>query len=351
MIRYALARAARLIGSLAAVSLITFGLLQLVPGSFAQLSQLGSTSLGSDSVDAEASANRANEVPAWLQYLTFMRGFVTWDMGPSYKYPQNSVESLIADALPVSLTLATLAIVLTLLLAVPIGVVAALRKGKIVDTGTMFVVTLLQALPGYLLALLLVLVFSVWLKVLPLRGWESPANLVIPVIALAAYPTAILARYVRSSMLESLREEYVTAALAKGGKPATVVVRHVLRNSLIPLVTAVGPIFAGLTVGTVFVEVLLGIPGIGRLFTLAARTRDMPLLMATTLVFAAILMIVNLLVDLAYGFLDPRIRHAEVAARKRPIGRRSIDAPSPSPGRSPGIDVTSTGISKRGAES
>ncbi|WP_431230649.1 ABC transporter permease [Paenarthrobacter nicotinovorans] len=328
MIRYAGERTLRLILSLFAVSLITFGMLQLVPGTFAQLSALGATSFGSTSGQVDVDATHAGDPSAWMQYPAFMKGFLTWNIGPSYKYPQNTVESLIGDALPVSLSLAALAITVTLLLAVPIGVISALRKGRLADTGTMFILTLLQALPGYLFALLLVLVFSVWLRVLPLSGWESPANLVIPVIALAAYPTAILARYVRSSMLESLKEEYVVAAFAKGGKPGTVVVRHVLRNSLIPLVTAVGPIFASLTIGTVFVEVLLGIPGIGRLFTLAARTRDMPLLMATTLVFALILMLVNLLVDITYGFLDPRIRHAEQRSqRRRPHKKTAVSGP------------------------
>lgn len=342
MIRYVATRVIRLILSLLAVSLITFWMLQLVPGTYAQLAALGSTSLGSSSGQTDIGAAQDSEGSAWLQYLGFMRGFVLWNMGPSYKYPQNSVESLIGDALPVSLTLAFTAIIVTLLLAVPIGSIAALRKGRLADNGTMFVLTLLQALPGYLFALLLVLIFSVWLQVLPLSGWDSPANMVIPVIALAAYPTALLARYVRTSMLESLREEYVVAALAKGGKPSTVVVRHVLRNSLIPLVTAVGPIFASLTIGTVFVEVLLGIPGIGRLFTVAARTRDMPLLMGTTLVFALILMIVNLLVDITYGLLDPRIRHAEQTSQRR-VSRHSRRWRGAATGATQAIRVTEGG--------
>lgn len=342
MIRYVAARVIRLVLSLLAVSLITFWMLQLVPGTYAQLAALGATSLGSSSGQTDIGAAQDSEGSAWLQYLGFMRGFVLWNMGPSYKYPQNSVESLIGDALPVSLTLAFTAIIVTLLLAVPIGSIAALRKGRLADNGTMFVLTLLQALPGYLFALLLVLIFSVWLQVLPLSGWDSPANIVIPVIALAAYPTALLARYVRTSMLESLREEYVVAALAKGGKPSTVVVRHVLRNSLIPLVTAVGPIFASLTIGTVFVEVLLGIPGIGRLFTVAARTRDMPLLMGTTLVFALILMIVNLLVDITYGLLDPRIRNAEQTFQRR-VSRHSRRGRDAATGATQAIRVTEGG--------
>ncbi|WP_205856350.1 ABC transporter permease [Phytoactinopolyspora endophytica] len=299
--------------SLIVVSIITFGLLQLVPGSFSDLADVGSTALGDQtSADGGDLVGRyGDDVPAWEQYVTFMQGLATWDMGPTYKYPQTSVEELIGEAFPVSLSLAVPATLLTLVIAIPIGMLAAVKKDRLADYGSIFTLTTIQALPGYLFALLLVLIFSVGLGWLPVRGWNGPEYMIIPVVALAVQPTAQLARYVRSSMLEALRDEYVTAAYAKGGAKRTVLVRHVLRNSLIPLVTVVGPIFAALATGTVFVEVLLGIPGLGRLFTLAARTRDMPLLMGTTLFFAAILMVLNLIVDLTYGLLDPRIRHEQ----------------------------------------
>lgn len=278
-------RLVRLVVSLVVVSIITFGLLQLVPGSFSELADVGSTALGDSADSGTGLAGRyGDDVPAWQQYLQFMQGVATWDMGPTFKYPQSSVEGLIAEAFPVSLSLAVPATLLTLMVAIPIGMLAAVKKDKLADYGSIFTLTTIQALPGYLFALMLVLVFSVGLGWLPVRGWAGPEYLIVPVVALAVQPTAMLARYVRSSMLEALRDDYVVAAMAKGGTKRTVLVCHVLRNSLIPLVTVVGPLFAALATGTVFVEVLLGIPGLGRLFTLAARTRDMPLLMRNNFV-------------------------------------------------------------------
>lgn len=332
MLRYLSRRLTRLILSLVAVSIITFGLLQLVPGSFAELANSGATDFDADSSGSALQQRYGDHIPAWEQYLTFMRGVATFDMGPSYRYPQSSVEELILDAFPVSLSLAVPATALTLLIAVPIGVLAAVKKDRLADYGTIFTLTTLQALPGYLFALLLVLIFAVGLGMLPVRGWAGPQHMIIPVIALAVQPTAMLARYVRSSMLEELREDYVIAARAKGGKSRTVLVRHVLRNSMIPLVTIVGPTFASLVTGTVFIEVLLGIPGLGQLFTGAARTRDMPLLMGTTLFFAFIFLLLNLIVDLIYGLLDPRIRHERSSGWRRP-GRPSRVRTSSARGR------------------
>lgn len=333
MLGYLARRLVRMVLSLVAVSLITFVLLQLVPGSFSELSNAGSTVYGDTGMvdGGESAANMGDQRPAWQQYLGFMQGLITWDMGPTYKYPQASVEELIGEAFPVSLTLAIPATLLTLVVAIPIGMLAAVKKDKLADYGSLFTLTTLQALPGYLFALLLVLIFSVGLNLLPVRGWKGPEYMIIPVIALAVQPTAVLARYVRSSMLEALRDEYVIAALAKGGTQSTVLVRHVLRNSMIPLVTVVGPIFAGLATGTVFVEVLLGIPGLGRLFSSAARQRDMPLLMGATMFFAIILMVMNLLVDVAYGLLDPRIRLEQSGATrrtKRPDGQGVTTEPA-----------------------
>ncbi|GAB3836003.1 ABC transporter permease [Kribbella italica] len=306
-------RIVRLVLSLLAVSVLTFTLLQLAPGNFADLQRVNSGAtnfggVGTESVVGELASRYGDDVPMWKQYLIFMKGALQWDFGPSYKYASRDVQDIIAEAFPVSATLALIAVVLALLIAVPIGVFAALRHNSKTDHGTMFLVTLGHALPSYLTAAFLILLFSATLKWLPSGGWSGPANLVLPVLALSLGPAAVLARYVRSSMLETLREEYVTAALAKGGPPRTVIVRHVLRNSLIPLVTVVGPLLAALMTGTVFVEALLRIPGLGLYFANAAASRDMPLLMGTALFFALILMVTNLVVDLVYGVLDPRIR-------------------------------------------
>lgn len=306
-------RLLRVLISLVAVSIIAFSLLQLAPGSFADIQRVssGATGMGAGEVQevaGEFARRYGDEVPAWQQYLLFMKGALTWDLGPSYRYPTQNVEDLIAQGLPVSATLAILATAVALAIAIPVGAFAALKQRSMWDTGSMFALTLAHSLPNYLIGVFLVVIFSGWLKVLPAAGWSSPANLVLPVIALSLGPLAVLARYVRSSMLETMREEYVTAAIAKGGRLSVVVRTHVLRNSLIPLVTVTGPMLASLMTGTVFIETMFRIPGLGLAFTQAAASRDMPLLMGTTLFFAIILMVTNLIVDLIYGLLDPRVR-------------------------------------------
>ena len=306
-------RIARIALSLVLVSLITFSLLQAAPGKFADIQalsqgagQLG-TSRAAETVAAIAS-RYGEDVPVWEQYARFMLGAVTWDFGPSFGYPNQTVQEIIASAFPVSALLAILAVVLALTIGVPVGVLAALRHNRPADYGPMFVLTLWYSLPSYLTAIFLMLIFASTFHVLESSGWGSPQNLIMPVLALALAPAAMLARYVRSSVLETLSEEYVVAAYAKGGPPRIVITRHVLRNSLIPLVTILGPLLAGLMTGTVFVETIFRVPGLGKFFVDAARTRDMPLLMGTALLFALIIMVMNLLVDLAYRVLDPRIR-------------------------------------------
>ncbi|NEE04329.1 ABC transporter permease [Phytoactinopolyspora halotolerans] len=323
LLRYLGSRAGRLALSLIAVSIITFGLLQLAPGNFADIQRVtsGATSIagtGTESMLAETQARYGEGTPVVEQYLTFMQGVVTWDMGPSYRYAGRAVEDIIESAFPVSATLAVLAVLLALLIAIPAGVYAALRQNSKSDHTTMFLVTLGHALPNYLIAAFLIIVFTAYLGWFPSSGWSTLDHVVLPVVALSLGPAAVLARYVRSSMLETLREEYVTAALAKGGPYRTVILRHALRNSLIPLVTVVGPLLAALMTGTVFVEALFRIPGLGYYAATAAASRDMPLLMGTVLFFALIIMVMNLLVDLTYGFLDPRIRAEGGWGRSRP---------------------------------
>lgn len=346
-------RVVRLVLSLIVVSILTFTLLQLAPGNFADLQRVtsGATNLGGTGTEqmvGEITRRYGEDVPVWRQYLIFMKGAVTWDFGPSYKYANRTVEDIIGQAFPVSATLAVVSVIVALLIALPIGVIAALRQNSIADYGTMFVVTLGHALPSYLTAAFLIVLFTATLHWLPSSGWDGPSNMIMPVLALSLGPAAVLARYVRSSMLETLREEYVTAALAKGGPQRTVVVRHALRNSLIPLVTVVGPLLASLMTGTVFVEALFRIPGLGLYFAAAAASRDMPLLMGSALFFALILMVTNTIVDLIYGFLDPRIRSGEGGwARSRPNSMAGSPRGPEDRGDEPGAD--SAAIDSRSA--
>jgi len=312
MVRYAVTRVLRLLLSVVAVSLLTFALLKSVPGSFAQLAS-SNIGIGLDQTSggvqtADGGQGTFQEPPAWLEYLQFMKALITWDLPYTYKYPQLTIGDVISQGFPITFTIAVSATLLTLLMAIPTGLAAALFKDSVLDRLLMVVSTALTALPGYLLVLILVLVFASGLGWLPTGGWDSPLSMVIPVGALALEGVAPMARYVRSSVLEQLREEYVVAALAKGGVRRTVMVRHVLRNSLIPLVTVAGPYFASLLTGTVFIEALLRIPGLGLYFATAAQSRDMPLLMGSTLFFALLLVVMNMLVDLSYRVLDPRVR-------------------------------------------
>lgn len=306
-------RLVRALVTILLVSALTFTLLQLAPGNFADLSAVTSgatmTAQGQRAEVITSFTQRYGpQVPAWQQYLIFMKGAVTWDMGPSYKYPSLSVEEIIATAFPVSASIAVLAVLAALVVAIPVGVIAARRRNGWLDNALMFVVSIGNGVPNYLMGAFLILLFVGALSVLPSGGWDGPANMVMPVIALAIGPTAVLSRYVRSSVIETLREDYVTTAIAKGGSPRTVMLKHVLRNSLIPVVTVVGPLVAQLMSGTVFIEVLFRIPGLGTYFTGAATSRDMPLLMGTTLFFATLLVVTNMIVDVSYGFLDPRTR-------------------------------------------
>jgi peptide/nickel transport system permease protein len=312
MFLYLVKRLVRMAASLVAVSILTFALLQAAPGSFSDVQQELSGSRGAGaSVQAQAdfTSRYGNQVPDWKQYLIFMRGAVTLNMGPAYEFPQLTVQGIIFKAFGVTATLALLAVLLALLLAIPLGVIAALRRNTGWDYSLMFVLTGLVSLPSYLMGLVLIIFFSVWFHLLPTGGWTGPQNLIMPVFALAFSSAGVLARYIRSSMIETLREDYVLAAYAKGGRPSTVIVRHALRNSLLPLVTVTGPLLASLMTGTVFVETIFQIPGLGLYFANAARVRDMPLLMGATLFFAFIIMAMNLIVDLTYRILDPRIRY------------------------------------------
>lgn len=306
-------RVMRMILCLIAVSLLTWMLLQLAPGDFQSIQAAGGGSVGlAQQASAEQvgnlTARYGEDIPSWQQYLTFMQGVVTGDMGPTYKYQHLTVEQIILRGFPISASLALGATLIAVVIAVPVGILAAVKRKTAWDSGPMFLVTLGHGLPNYLMGLVLVLIFASALQLLPPFGWNGPQNMILPMLALAASPIASLARYVRNAVLENLREEYVVAAKARGGRFRTIMSAHVLRNSLMPLVTVLGPMFASLATGTIFVESIFGIPGLGRYFTEAAVSRDMPLLMGSTLFFAALLMTMNLFVDLVYALLDPRVR-------------------------------------------
>jgi peptide/nickel transport system permease protein len=236
--------------------------------------------------------------------------------GPSYKYPTQNIEDIIARTLPVSLRMALLAIGVALLIGIPLGIIAAVWQNRILDRVVMFLSMIGSSIPSYVMAVLLCWALGVWLHLLPIIGWGAPINYVLPVISLSLGPIGTVTKYTRTTLVETMHQEYIRVARAKGGNFFQVTFKHALRNSLIPLVTVVGPMVASLTVGTVFVENMFAIPGLGQYYASAAINRDYPMVMATTLVFALLVMIMNLLVDLLHAALDPRVKQSLIQGSK-----------------------------------
>jgi ABC-type dipeptide/oligopeptide/nickel transport system permease component len=199
-------------------------------------------------------------------------------------------------------------VIVAVVIGLPLGILAAVKQNTIWDYLAMFLSMIGNSIPSYVLAVFLVLFFSLKLHLLPTAGWTEPKHVILPMLALGLGSVGGIARYMRTSLVESLRQDYIAAAWAKGGSFRRVVLGHALRNSLIPLITVLGPQLAHLMVGTVVIESYFRVPGLGSYFTLAANTRDFPLLMTSSIFFAFVIMAMNLIVDLTYGFLDPRIR-------------------------------------------
>ena len=250
--------------------------------------------------------------PWYLQYLSYVDGLLRGQLGLSFKYPERPVWSLIAGGLPVSLGLGGAALVLSLAAGVPAGVLAALWRNTWRDTALMAFMLGLYSVPSFVLIPLL-WVANLWLynaklPSLPVAGWGRPEHWVLPVLVLAAANVGYIARLMRSSLLEVLRQDFVRTARAKGVPERLVLIRHVLRNALLPLLTLLGPASAQLVTGAFVVENLFAIPGIGFLTVQSIGQRDYPVIQATTLLLGAAVVAMNLVADLAYAVADPRIR-------------------------------------------
>ncbi len=249
--------------------------------------------------------------PMWKQYLLYLRDILHGQFGPSYVNTSRTASDIVRAFFPVSIQLGLVAMVIGGVAGMLLGVLAAVNQNTAVDHVAMFFAVVGISMPGYVTATLLIVVLSLTLHVVPTSGWGGifDRRIIIPALALSFAPAAALARYTRSATLEVLRQDYVRTARAKGLRQRIILTRHVLKNALVPVVTVGGLLFAGIITGSFFVETVCGVPGIGRYFVTAATGRDYPVLMAVTLLFAAIVILMNLLVDIAYGFLDPRISY------------------------------------------
>lgn len=261
-------------------------------------------------IEAALAAEYHLDEPLPQQYLRYLGGLLRGDLGPSFQYQEFSVRQLIVDGLPVSLSLGMLAMALALLLGGLIGIAAALRPGRALDHGLMSLSLLGISIPSYVVGPLLVLLFAVGLRWLPAGGWQPGrySDMVLPVLALALPQIAAIARLLRGSLIDTLQQPWIRTARAKGLPESVVVLRHALRPSLLPVISYLGPATAGLITGSVVVEQVFSLPGIGRHFVQGALNRDYTLVLGVVAFYGAMIVLLNFLVDLLYGLLDPRLR-------------------------------------------
>lgn len=305
MIAYVVRRILWIIPVLFTVSIITFFLMHAVPGGpWDREKQL-----------PQATVDRLNakyglDDPIYVQYITWATKFIQGDLGPSYRYTDRTVNDIVADGFWTTVQLGVMAFILSVVVGVPLGIFAALGHNRGPDYLATSVSILGIATPSFVLSILLIVFFAVQLGWFPTGGWKGPQYWVLPTIALAGFPIAIIARYTRASMLEVTRKDYIRTAHSKGLPGQSVVSRHMIRNALIPVITILGPTLAFLVTGSFIIERIFGIPGMGQFYITSISTRDYSLLMAMTMLYAFAVAFLNVVVDVLYAYIDPRIRYS-----------------------------------------
>jgi oligopeptide transport system permease protein len=305
MMRYFFTRLAGAIPTLFIIVTLTFFLMRAAPGGPFDTEQ---------SLPPEIMANLQKayglDQPVWIQYGRYLKSLSRGDFGPSFKYKDFSVTELIGQGFPITLKLGVIAMALALLLGIPLGVFAALHHNSAADSATMALAVVGIAIPSFVVLPFLGLLFGVYLHWLPVAGWEpgSIRHLALPVIALALPPLAYIARLTRGSMLEILRSHYIRTAFAKGLPLRTVILRHALRPALTPVASYLVPAVASIMTGSLVVESIAGLPGIGRYLVQGAINRDYTLVLGMVIIYSTLLIGMGLVVDLLYAWLDPRVR-------------------------------------------
>ena len=304
MLRYALRRLLGAIPTIFVVITLAFFMMRVAPGGpFDQERTLEAT------VMANLNETFGLDRPLWEQYAIYLGNLATGDMGPSFIYRDMRVHEILAEGLRVSVQLGATALALALVIGAVLGCVAALRQNSAVDYAVVGLATFGVTIPNFVVAPVLSLVFGVMLGWLPAQGWGRPEHMILPVISLALPQVAVIARLVRSSMIEALRSDHVRTARAYGLPTGMVVGKHALRAAILPAISYLGPAAAALLTGSIVVEQVFNLPGIGRYFVVGALNRDYTLVMGTVVVVAVFVVIFNLVVDLLYAALDPRVRY------------------------------------------
>jgi len=308
LLQFVLARVLWLVPTLLAMALVTFLVRHATPGSPLDPVAEGANPLSPDA-QKNLAAHYGLDRPLYQQFAIFVGKAVQGDFGNSFVYKTRTVREIIVDTFPISLLLGSMALALAIVGGLTLGILAAIYQNRGWDYVSVSVATVGVAVPNFVLAVFLIILFSFVVPLFPTGGWDSPRNWVLPTVALALAPLGIIARFTRASMLEVIRADYTLTARAKGLGEIPVIFKHALKNAFIPVVTLLGPMFAAVGTGSFFVESIFRVPGMGRFFVLSMTGRDYPMIMAVVLTYGAFLAIMNLVVDLLYGVLDPRIRY------------------------------------------
>ena len=301
-LKYILKRILLAIVTVWVVITVTFFVMHAVPGG----PFMGEKAI-SPAAQAALEAKYGLDKPLMQQYFTYLKDVVTrFDFGPSLKHRGRMVIDIIADGMKTSARLGVVAACLAALIGIPLGAVAALRRNKLIDKIIMVLTTAFVSMPSFIMGSLLLVIFAIRLRVLPANG-STPEGLILPIITLALYPMAYITRLTRSSMLDVLGQDYIRTAKAKGVSGVKIIFGHALKNSLIPVITYFGPMLAYIVTGSLVVEQIFAVPGIGRAFVSSITNRDYPMVMGTTIVLAVLIVVMNLVSDILYKVVDPRI--------------------------------------------
>lgn len=310
MLSYTGKRLLQTIFVLLGISLITFVLLQVVPGDPVAL-------MLEKRADPETIAKVRKELgldlPYYVQYLNFIKGAIHLDFGTSY-FTKEVVTDALIRCFKVTVKLACMSFIFASVIGIPCGIFAAVKRGKGIDTVVMVLSIVGVSAPAFWVAIILQILFGLKLNVLPISGFDTPASYILPSLALGARYAGNIARITRTSMLEVLGQDYIRTAKAKGAMRWAVILKHALKNAMIPIVTLVGTDFGYMLTGSMLIEKVFSIPGIGKLAVDAMSNRDLPLLEGTVMYIAFVFVVVNLIVDVSYAFLDPRIRYGKGVA-------------------------------------
>jgi len=312
MLRYVANRLFWFIPTLLAMAAITFVIMSATPGS--PFDPGGANQISEDAI-RQLEEKYGLDKPVYQRFGIYVWNAVRGDFGISYANRPQTVESIIGRTFPKSLELGLWATLFAVIVGVSLGVLAAVNQNGALDYASVTVAILFYSMPNFVMAFLLILLFAVYLPNqgidlgFSIGGWDTPIDRVLPTIALGAAPLATLARYTRSSMIDVIRSDYVRTARAKGLAERGVILKHVLKNALIPVITLIGPIFAAVGTGSFFVEQVFNVPGMGKFFVTSMQSQDQTMILAVVLIYGVFLAAMNLAVDIIYGVIDPRIRY------------------------------------------